>query len=224
MELAKEFVSQDEDRILIQNFKEIASQTSRLLATGGVKVKAYKDQLPYFSALDFAKKKEVLEKITFYHDLCAEQVSEGYSLKDTPSFTWRALKKLGLTPTSNLFSQIKDEDVIEVYSAENVQLFRNFRYFEFCSYTLEEIYCLEWWNLYERGNDIMPGFAEFISGILKGTYPQGAEPGFESHVVKEAQSEEKLVMDYFLRWVGPVSADKKIAGFIVLEEASLHSN
>lgn len=223
MELLKERIADDQDRILIQNFKEIAAQTSRLLATGGVKVKAYKDQLPYFSALDLAGKREVLTKITFYHDLCAEHVSDGHSLKDTPSFTWRALKKLGLAPTSNLFSEMREDDVIEVYSLENVQLFRNFRYFEFCSYTLEEIYCLEWWNLYQRDDDIMPKFLAFIERIVKGEYPQGVEPGLDSHVVKEAQSEEKLVMDYFLRWVGPLYEDKKIVAFIVLEEARLHA-
>ena len=49
-----------------------------------------------------------------------EHLAEGFELRDSPSFTWRAFAKLGLTPTADLFTRIKQDDIIEIHSVEGV--------------------------------------------------------------------------------------------------------
>jgi hypothetical protein len=141
-------------------FKKLTSTISRFLAHEGVFLAAYTEGLPHFSMLSMNEKKSVTDHLQFYHDLCSEQINEGYTLKDNPSFAWRAMSKLGLTPRSDLFSHLTNEHIVQIYSANNVQLFSNFRFFEICSYTLEELFSLEWWVLYERDPKIqgIPGF------------------------------------------------------------------
>ncbi|HWU44755.1 MAG TPA: hypothetical protein VN132_14990, partial [Bdellovibrio sp.] len=142
------------DGVLEQRFKKLTKIISMLLTVEGKYQKPYIEGLPYFSKLPTELKQKVVDHLQFYHDLCVEQVSEGYSIKDSPSFVWRALNKLGLVPRSDLFSHLTNEHIVEIYSAENVQLFRNFKFFEFCSYSLEELLTIEWWGLFERDAQI----------------------------------------------------------------------
>lgn len=45
---------------------------------------------------------------------------------------------------------ISNDDVIEVFDNRGVQVWRNWRYFEFCPYTPAELLTMDWHTLYER--------------------------------------------------------------------------
>lgn len=62
----------------------------------------------------------------------------------------RFLAKLGLSVPKGLPTLLDKDDVIEVYDRNAVQAYRSFNFFTICSYSLEDIFLNEWWNLYER--------------------------------------------------------------------------
>lgn len=202
-------------------FRILADEIASTLRQEGVFVRPYTANLTHFSALPPAQKQRVLNLLGFYRDLCIEHIEDGYKIKDSKSFTWRALQKLGLTPTSDLFSRILDDDVIEIYSSENVQLFRNFRFFELCSYSLEELYSVAWWYLFEREETVGPKLISEVMKIIKGEIRHGFRPDVDPHVIVESQSEEKLVIDYDVKWVAPVMAENTIEGFVAIERGTL---
>ena len=206
---------------LDESFKRLSKTICMLLSTEGVHIRAYRDGLPYFSKLTVQQKESVVQHLRFFHDLCLDQVGEGYKLKDSLSFTWRAFRKLGLTPPSDLFHAVTDEHIVEIYSSENVQLFRNFNFFNVCSYSLEELHSLEWWSLYRRDPKItqmMFGAAEMIfTGQIKTCFP----PNLGPHVVEELSSTGKLRMEYNVDLAGPLFKNKIPQAVILLERARL---
>ena len=153
---------------LNQDFMSLTEDLSRWLAVEGKRCRPYTPGLPFFSQLPVHKRAEIVQAVRFYHELCQEQVNEGYKITDSLVFTWRALNKLGLVPRSDLFSKVTDDDILEVYDGEGRQLYRNFRFFDFCSYTMEELYTREWWELYKRDEDILAKLYEIVGRIFTG--------------------------------------------------------
>ncbi|NJL24241.1 MAG: hypothetical protein HC902_03040 [Calothrix sp. SM1_5_4] len=60
------------------------------------------------------------------------------------------MRELGLRPTADLFGELDKSDIIEIYSEEHIQLFRTFNMFECISYSLDELFSYEWWDLFQR--------------------------------------------------------------------------
>lgn len=206
------------------NFIKLADNLASLLNSFEIPCKSYQKNLPHFSTLFNEKKIAAISNIKFYYDLCLEHVNEGYSLKDNPSFIWRAFRHFGYTPTSDLFAQIKDHHIVEVYTDEGLQIFRNLKYFDYCSYTLEELYTLEWYNLYERPVEMQTMAAESFGKIFKSEKTTNFRPDIQKHIVKELQSSDRLVMEYGLDLMGPLFQNRKPKAAIILETARLISN
>ncbi len=209
---------------LNEQFKMAAQKVCVMLAAEGIYRKPYIEGLPYFSVLADDQKAEIVRSLTFFAELCQEQVSEGYKLKDNLSFTWRAFKKLGLIPRADIFNHLTDDDIVEIYSSENRQLYRNFKFFEFCSYTFEELHSLEWWSLFERESaktmEIFDAVSKVISGEVTGTY----FPPIEPHLLKEIRSADCLSMTYEVKLVSPLVKNKQVDAFIIFERATLAPN
>ncbi len=203
---------------------ELADALCFLLAKEGIHRNAYSEGLPHFSKLSNDHKLKAINHLQFYYDLCMEQVSEGYALKDSPSFTWRALKALGYTPTSDLFEKMKDHHVVEIYSSEGVQVFRSLTFFKHCSYTFEEIHSLEWWTLFDRPAEISQTILDATVKIFTGATKDIFDPGVPAHLVKETQSEERLLNTFKMDWIGPLFHHKRAEAVICLETINLISN
>jgi hypothetical protein len=48
-------------------------------------------------------------------------------------------QKLGVHPPSELMSEMRSGEVIEIHNGEFLQVYRNLRFFELCSYTLDDL-------------------------------------------------------------------------------------
>ncbi|MNJ94622.1 hypothetical protein D3C87_123240 [compost metagenome] len=196
----------------IDDFKALAEKLCRMLESEGVLCKPYREGLPYFTKLTEYQQKEAIRNLGFYVDLCREQMLDGYKLSDNLSFTWRAFRKLNLIPRSDLFQMVSDEDVLEIYSSDSRQLYRNLRFYEHCSYSLEELYSLEWWSLFHRDEHITASLMESAAMVLNGECEGHVYPTVGTHVVRELCSEEKLANIYEPRLLSPLFCNKKVEG------------
>lgn len=208
----------------VELFKALSKQVSMLLSTEGIQVKAYLEGLPYFSKLTELQQAKVNKQLEFYAELCSEHINEGYKISDGSTFLWRAFRKLGLTPTSDLFQFLTDESVIEIYSDENIQLFRNLNFFTYCSYSLEELHSREWWHLYERDASVTNAIFEegnkMFAGSIRGTY----RPSMPDHIVRELASEEKLVMQVEFEAMSPLFTNRRPTAAILATKPKIISN
>ncbi|UXR63153.1 hypothetical protein EZJ49_08695 [Bdellovibrio bacteriovorus] len=212
------------DEILSEDFKVIATDICRMLATEGKVIVPYLPGLPYFSQLPSEGKKRVVETLRFYQDLCHSQLAEGYRINDSLSFTWRAFRRLGLVPRAELFNHIRNEDIVEIYSEDHIQLFRNFTFFDFCSYTLEELHTNEWWALFERDEEITTKIIEEVRKVFSEEIRETFTPNIPKHVLREIRSADRLCQSMEIRRMSPLYRNKKVAAVIVLEKVEMLQN
>lgn len=203
-----------------EDFKSLSQKICMMFATEGVYRKPYLDGLPYFSALSDSEKGSVVEHLRFYCELCEAQIAEGFKLRDNLSFTWRAFRKLDLVPRGDIFSHMTDEDLIEIYSCENKQLYRNFKFFEFCSYTLEELHSLEWWALYERDSEITMKIFDAGARVMGGEITESYIPDIQPHRLKEMNSAECSTFLQQVKLMSPLKRNKKVEAILVVESAT----
>lgn len=216
--------NENEHEILNEEFKTIATDISLMLQAEGKTVRPYVAGLPHFSSLSLEKKRNAVEQVRFYQELCHAQLADGYKINDSLTFTWKAFRRLGLVPSSDLFNNIENEDIIEIYSKEHVQLFRNFNFFDCCSYTLEELNTYEWWSLFERDEEtnqqIIAATNLVFSGEKEGTFV----PDVPKHLLREARSADRFSMNHQIRKMAPVYRNKRPDAVIVLEKAEMLGN
>ncbi|WP_413291110.1 hypothetical protein [Bdellovibrio sp. HCB337] len=216
---------QDDDQTLKLRFTEISSALVDLLCIENIKTKAYRDEgLPHFSVLSTAKKIDVIDHLEVYYNLCAEHLSEGQALRDSKRFTWRALVKMGLAPFSDLLNRITEGDIVEIYGCDNTQLFRNLEFFDVCSYSIEELFCVEWYRLFQRDNKISDLIGQKVKELLDYKHPEGLEGPFPEHIVTEIFSDEKYQSKVFMKVVAPLYQNKRIAAFICIERGHVVNN
>lgn len=212
------------EEVLDNEFRVLSVEIASMLAHEGKKVRPYLAGLPYFSKLPTVRKQQIVEQLRFYRELCHSQLSEGYKLKDSQSFTWRAFRRLGLVPPSDLFNHISDDDIIEVYSRDQIQLFRNFAFFDFCSYTLEELHACEWWSLFERDIEVTQKILTETHRAFDGVEDAVFVPNVPTHQLREARSPELIAMNCEIRGMAPLYRNKRVEAIIVMEKAEILRN
>jgi hypothetical protein len=203
------------------SFVALSTQLSQFLNLEGIASRPYAADLPHFKKLSLTKKRAVVTHLESYMSLCVDHQMERQALRDSKKFTWRALQKFGFTPTSDFLDKISNADVVEIYSEDHTQLFRNFEFFSFCSYTLEELFCLEWWNLFRRDPKVDVQILAMANQIFAGKAPEGFCKNLETHILEEAQSQDRFKIKYEMQCYLPLYKNRRVEAVVSIVRAEL---
>lgn len=223
MALVLKYVDNKDGNIL--EFTALAKQTVHFADLAQCTLKAFSGpHLPYFSKLEVLEQKTVIERLKIFNQICSEVLADGKSLKDSATMTWYALRKLNLVFSSDLFQYIHDKNVIEIYDRDNVQIFRNFHFFDVSSYTLEDLLCRPWTDLFHRANgehtqSIIETCKKFYTKELTTTVPLSH---VGTHRIIESDSPFSFEVDAIVDFLSPVYDKSRYpSGFIAIESANL---
>jgi hypothetical protein len=211
--------SSDESSDLQNEFVKLAEAYVAFAQEAGVRLSPYRSpSVPHFSKLNKNQKRTVIEDIRGTVEVFRSMVSEGQTLKDTPVFLWRTLKRFELTPCSDIFDKIGSDDVVLLFSNEHKILFHNLRFLEMVSFTIEEIYCTEWYLLTKRAEWAQAALYEAAEAIFSGKIQGTFDPGVRNHVAEETCTDGKVRLWVKVTFMSPVKRDNQIAGLIVLNQ------
>ena len=208
---------------LTSEFKILADQIAALASKYGITLKGYRSpELPLFQALPGAKQQEVIALAKKYYASLVAIEAMGERLDNHTRSTWAALSGLGLVPPSDLFNHFNAGSAVEIYDLNNLQIWRNFETFKVCSYTLEEIYCIEWFHRYERSLEISQACISYVTDLLMGKTEDIVFPDIPSHILDETCSIEKLRLEMrFILICRLMDREGKLAAFAVISSAKL---
>ncbi|MFM6927784.1 MAG: hypothetical protein ACKOX6_04930 [Bdellovibrio sp.] len=217
---------QNEDHNVLE-FTALAKQTVRFAMLASCNLKAFSGpNLPFFSKLGVLEQRNAIERLKVYNEICSDVLADGKSLKDSTALTWYALKKFNFIFSSDLFQYIHDDNVIEVYDRDNVQIFRNFHFFDVSSYTLEDLLCRPWTDLFMRANQdhtqaIINTCQKFYTKEVTTVTPL-ANVG--THRIIESDSPFSFQVDAVVDYLAPLYDKSRYpCGFIAIESANLAS-
>lgn len=197
-----------------QQLDTIASQLEHL----GYSVKAYKSpSLPHFSRHSDDQKVEILCALHAYCE-ALQEVSKFDDNLDMGRFVWRFLLCLGITPSEDLFTTLENEKFIQIYNKENLQIFRSLRCFERCSFTLEELACKPWYELWERDNLFFYALTGLGAKLVHFIKPTKLCLNFPYHMVREVDSECNFEFRYKLKSVSVLTRHKRPQAAVLVED------
>ena len=126
----------------------------------GFNIKGYNNgDVHKFKRLSLSQKISTLRNLKKYISMYSSTLEERIEPENEAQLLWYALAQWKLTPTSDIFTKIKETDYIEVYNTDNLQIHRSFNYFQLSSYSVEDILVYPWTDLYER--DPSPHFCDY---------------------------------------------------------------
>lgn len=128
------------------------------------------------------------------------------------------LNIMKLKAPADFVSSITDEDIVEIYSPESIQMFRNLKFYETTSYTLADLLLYEWHELYSRPTKIYETLAEY--GAYCATKAKKDEvismDHVPTHIIKEIKSTPINLLEVKFGKIAPVFASTgEHAGLIV---------
>lgn len=141
----------------VHEMSQVLMAFAELAGRNGTPTVAFTGAWPrHFAVLPPKDQACVLKNFRTYASICHELAATGVSLRDDRQLLWCMIKRLGLRPSSGLFGSLSNEDVIEVYDGEGmVQVFRNMKFYDVSSYSLDDIVSRPWYELYRRDPSVM---------------------------------------------------------------------
>lgn len=87
---------------------------------------------------------------------------------------------------------IDQNDVIEIYDRSAIQMYRSFNFFNICSYSFEELFTNEWWNLFERSVFVTNRLTKIFTDIFRDNDKEIKFIKVPDHWVNEIASKHKM--------------------------------
>lgn len=201
------------------------SQIAKLAAEVGIRIRPYySSSLPYFNQLSVAKKIAVLSAANSYLSVC-EQTKMSSNLADSRTFVWTGIKSLGLRPSSDLFSRLQGEDIVEIHDFSARQLFRNLNYFKYSSYDLESLFCLDIHHLFSYEERTLGHLMQWFKEVASGRWDNIKAFNIQPTKIVELQSPLKFELKVDFLFGGPLfGSDGKPAATVSLERARIEKS
>lgn len=108
------------------------------------------------------------------------------------SYVEQALKMYDLETDGDFWDKLQKDDVIEVYSSENIQLFRTFNFFKISSYSLLDLLTNEWYHLWERPTFVLEALFQAYTDTMAGKYPKARQLDVARHILKEIYHDDSI--------------------------------
>lgn len=196
-------------------FKALAEEMSALLNSLGTSTKPYLDPaVPHCRRAAPAVRARGIEYLEANLRILRECLAAGENPRESARFVWRGLQMLKLTPEGDIFDRIENDDVVEVYALDSVQIFRNIRFFEISTFTIEDILCRPWYHLTRRPWRIFLATFRQALRMRRKKITRTESWSVPAHLMDEVDTEGKIRYDFLFKYRSPVRRDGDIVGII----------
>lgn len=207
---------------LNKKFIEYSLQISEFASLQKIKITPFNNfELPIFNNLPECNQFTIVSNLEVYRNICEKITLELGSNSDFSQSIWIALKSLELVPSSDLFNYLKVNRIVEIHNLDGQQMFRNLYFFKFCSYTLEELYCIPWIELFDRPPENTKQMIDFVHKMSKVKLNQThVITEIDPHITIESKSKYKMCLNYKPLYYSPLfSKDGEVIAGLAIEEA-----
>ena len=120
------------------------------------------------------------------------------------------------------FDFIDEGDIVELYSAENIQLYRNLQFLKVSPYDLLTTLTNEWTTLYERPNEVTKAIMDRVGEVMTSNLTAAAPFGVGPHLMKAVSKQDQVIVSISLKYIKPVFStyNNNKVGFVVTQQNS----
>lgn len=187
-------------------FRTMTEHFSELSKTVGLDIKPFRGDKPeYFQKMPVGLQDSVIMSFLKSVEVIQEMAALNEPFGSGQKFLWRMLRNMNLRPTRDLFSILEDDDVIEIYQLPQcVQIFRNLKFYKVCSYSLDEILCRPFWDLFQRDEKVTKAIMERVTFATSQIEPRTVEYNIEPYILTEIDSSRCLISEVENKFLSPL--------------------
>lgn len=122
------------------------------------------------------------------------------------------------TAPSDFIDKVTEEDIVEIYNLENIQVFRNLKFYETTTYSLSDLLLYDWPELYTRPAKMTEKLLAIVGDVIR--HPSNElvqEMSFVPvHYLKEIRANPVQLCEVRFKYISPIlDYAGERAGFIV---------
>jgi hypothetical protein len=196
----------------IDHFLFLMDRYEYFVAQAGKKIRRAPPErtVAIFTSADQGLKERMIARLESEISIFEDTVVAREPLEDTGRQLWRYLIKRKLVPCSDLFDKISKTDTVQVYGNDFRLLFASLNFFDYISFTLEQIFSETWQNAVVRDPLIIQQLTVDFTQIFSGKIRNTVEPSAPPHLIEEVETESLLKSDLHVKWMSPVFANDKV--------------
>lgn len=202
----------------ILRYKEACESLAGILRKNGIThIKPYSDpEVPRLHAHNNPRR--AIETLETYVDVIAANDRDGGSFADSKQILWRMLRRLKYSPQSDIFEKIHDHNILEIYTSDNWQIFRNLNFFRHVSMTIDEMATFYWQRDSKRHMKVHLEALAIATRLRFGTLRKTMDlRHWPAHFTKELVGEGWLI-EIRLQYVSPLrGTNGEFLGLVVNE-------
>lgn len=198
-----------------KHFKALCEELCSFIEQEGMAVRPYsRPGLSYFQLLSEEEQGIAVQTLQNYLEVCRSVYKEGRNLKDASFLVHKGLEFFNYQCHSSIYELLEKESrIVEFYTPHNTQIFRTINYFEFASYTIEDLYCRPWNHLYIRDEEIDKLLIQGVGAVLtKSVGPEGVLVP-NQHLLAEKSSLERVSIVVDGVHLLPLTRQESVDGF-----------
>jgi hypothetical protein len=133
-------------------FTEAANNTMANLEAKGITIQAFYDpKLPHFTALSTTEKLDVTSHLKGMETVLSQLDTP--AAHSAPTLAQTYIKHMRYTVADEVWGYIDETDVVDIYGQDNRLKFASLRLFGAVSYSIEDVFCRSWLELYHRSRE-----------------------------------------------------------------------
>lgn len=176
--------------------------------------------LPYFSGLADSEKERLIDLTELLADSTEELLRNQESALDGMKLAQTFLARAALHTASDAFRSYRDGDFVEIYLSNGQSIFSSLNIIALSSYTLEELQCRPWTDLWHREDSVTQQLMALIGGILTDHERKTVYMPTPVHQIFERASSANRSLWIHNKTFSPVwTTDGGTVGFICINEA-----
>lgn len=207
-------LSHAKDNLRVINQKRLhqnlLSLKQMLIENGVSPVETAAYSLERFQKEDLDRQQQILDNISKFLKILALEPIREVPRKERRqleiSRLKKAMKEFNLKAMdSEVFELIGNEDVIEVYGSEGVQIYRNLTFCKICSYSLLDLSVNSWDELYEKPAPVVRAIHDLVGEVMT-TATKTLPYNLESHIQREKFIYAKTLRTFLVtpRYISPL--------------------
>ncbi|MBK7890371.1 MAG: hypothetical protein IPJ84_05820 [Bdellovibrionales bacterium] len=130
--------------------------------------------------------------------------ADGIRFNESKKALWHLFVQNRWRLDDQIFSEIDESDVVEVYLADGTQFFRNFNYFQYSSYTLADLIFCPWEELIEHESNSRAELIDISKRIFGGNASPKERFKLAPYVARERFSEQRFTAELKSKFICPI--------------------
>lgn len=197
-------------------FIDLSVKLQRALGKEGLFIIPFEEPgLPFFSNLSKEQCSQIIEQLKVLLEITEEMQAQQIKVTDPANLIRVFFAKFDLHAPNWVIDSITKHDIVDVWNLESRLIIASFNFFDICSYSLEELFCRPWAELFSRDTDIHIQIFQLCRSLLNGEINQPVDMTYiPQHKVRETYAAQDSYAVMQPRIFSPVYSEHQLVGFM----------